>query len=64
MRGSFKGAKGKVDEVKRKKFKVFVENIFYEKKDGKKVKVALDASKLMIINLNINDSKRFKGDVE
>jgi len=61
MRGLFKGTKGKVEEVKRKSYKVFVENIFYEKKNGTKVKLAIDASNLMVTSLNTNDAKRFGG---
>jgi len=62
MRGSFKGSKGKVEEVKRKTYKVFVEGIVYEKKNGSKVRLGLDASKLMITSLNTNDSKRFRSE--
>ena len=59
MRGSFKGSKGKVEEVKRKSYKVFVENIVYEKKNGTKVRIPINASNLMITSLNVNDAKRF-----
>ena len=62
MRGSFKGLKGKVEQVKRKPFKVFIENIFYEKKNGTKVKLGLDASKIMITSLDTADVKRIKGE--
>ena len=61
MRGKFKGSKGKVEDVKRKSYKVYVENVFYEKKDGKKVKIGIDASKLMITSLNLSDQKRLEG---
>jgi large subunit ribosomal protein L24 len=64
MRGSFKGTKGKVEEVNRKRYKVFVENIFYEKKDGTKTKIGIDTSNLMITSLNLDDPKRFKGDLK
>jgi large subunit ribosomal protein L24 len=62
MKGSFKGTKGKVDEVKRKTYKIFIDNVQIEKKDGTKVRIGLDASKIMITSLNTSDPKRFGGD--
>jgi ribosomal protein uL24 len=61
MRGSFKGVKGKVNEVKRKIYKVFIDNVVREKKDGTKVRIGLDASKIMITSLDNSDPKRFGG---
>jgi ribosomal protein uL24 len=62
MRGSFKGVKGKVNEIKRKTYKIFVDNVQREKKDGTKVKIGLDASKVMITSLETSDPKRFGGE--
>ncbi len=59
MRGSFKGVKGKVVEVNRRKYKVFIDGVFIEKKNGTKVKVGIDSSNLMIINVDNSDAKRF-----
>ncbi len=61
MRGSFKGVKGKVELVKRKAYRVIVENAFIEKKNGTKVKVPFDASKLMITGLAAGSDKRLGG---
>lgn len=62
MRGAFSKIKGKVERVIRDQYKVYIDNVFNEKKNGTKVKIPVDASKLMITSLNMNDSKRFKGD--
>ncbi len=58
MRGEFKGIKGKVEEVKRKTYKVYIENVYREKKNGTKIRVGFDASNLMITKLNLDDPKR------
>ncbi|MBD3312083.1 50S ribosomal protein L24 [archaeon] len=62
LRGSFKGSKGKVEEVKRSSYKVFIDSVYREKKDGSKVKIGVDASNLMITSLNLNDVKRLRGE--
>lgn len=60
MRGEFKGTVGKVDEVDLSSLKAFVENITQTRTDGKKVKVAVDPSNMMIIELNLDDKMRKK----
>ncbi len=60
MRGTYKGTVGKVVEVLRRKYKVFVDNVFMEKKDGTRVKVPLHSSNLMIKKLNLEDPKRIE----
>ncbi len=60
MRGKFKKKQGKVTEVKTKLLKVYVEGIQIKKTDGSKVNVALKASNLQIIELNLEDKKRMK----
>ncbi len=60
MRGEFKGKKGKVNMVDKKNLKVSVEGIQRKKKDGGKVNVHFDASKLQIQTLNLEDKKRGK----
>jgi len=62
MRGSYQGLKGKVEQVKRKPLKVFIEGIRSEKKNGTKTKVGFNASNLMIISLKTSDAKRLKGE--
>ncbi len=58
MRGEFKGKKGKVENVNLKKMKIMIAGIFRTKKDGTKIEVSFDSSKLQIIELNLEDKKR------
>ena len=60
MRGKFNKQTGKVVEIKTKRLKVYVEGIQVKKQDGSKANVALRASNLQIINLDLNDKKRTK----
>lgn len=60
MRGEFKNKKGKVIETDAKKARVYLEGIQKTKKDGTKVNVPLKASKLQILELNLDDKKRIK----
>ncbi len=60
MRGKFKGKKGKVNEVKTKMEKIYVEGIQVKKRDGTTVNVPLKASNLQIIELYMEDGKRIK----
>lgn len=58
MRGKFAKKTGKVETVKIKLQKVYIEGIFAKKLDGSKVNVPLRASNLQIIELNLEDKKR------
>lgn len=58
MRGEFKGKKGRVENVNLKKMKIMIAGIFRTKKDGTKIEVSFDSSKLQIIELNLEDKKR------
>lgn len=60
MKGKFRGKKGKVIEVKLKLSKVFVEGIQVKKQDNSKANIGLQPSNLQIIELNLEDKKRFK----
>ncbi|MGB9708345.1 MAG: 50S ribosomal protein L24 [Candidatus Pacearchaeota archaeon] len=60
MRGEFRGKEGKVALVDTKKRKVFIEGIQKSRKDGTKVNVRFEPSKLMITALNLDDKKRVK----
>lgn len=60
MRGKFKGKQGKVDTVDAKKSRVSIEGIQGARKDGTKVNAWFHASKLKIIELNLDDRKRIK----
>ncbi len=58
MRGKFKGKKGKVVKVDYKKIRIFIEGVTRKRADGKEVYVPIHPSKVMIVNLNLNDKKR------
>ena len=60
MRGKFKKKQGKIIEIKTKLLKVYIEEIQIKKTDGSKTNVPLKASNLQIIELNLDDKKRFK----
>jgi large subunit ribosomal protein L24 len=60
MRGDKKGVEGKVSKVDRKKYRIFVEGVTREKVDGTAIPVPIHPSKVMIINLNLDDKWRRK----
>jgi len=60
MRGNHKGKEGKVTSVNVLKGRVYVEKIIAKKSNGEEVSVSIDASKLMIIELDKMDKKRFE----
>ena len=58
MRGSFKGKKGKVNDVDTSKMRLTIDGIYRTKKDGTKVNVWFVPSNLQIQELNLEDKKR------
>ena len=58
MRGTFAKKKGKILKVNVRKGKVTVEGITRKKVDGTKLNVYLDPSKVQIIALKLDDSRR------
>ena len=58
MRGDRKGLEGKVIEVDRKNYRIFVEGVTREKVDGTTIPVPIHPSKVMIVNLNLDDKWR------
>ena len=60
LRGKFKGKQGKVEKIRIKLQKIYVEGIQKTKRDGSKVSIPLRASNLQIIELNTEDPKRLK----
>lgn len=60
MRGAFKKKEGKIDRVDLKKKKASIEGIQKIKKDGSKISVLFDPSKLMIKELVIEDKERIQ----
>lgn len=60
MRGESKAKRGKITGFDNEKIKVYVEGIQKSKKDGTKVNISFDPSKLQIVELNAEDKKRIK----
>ena len=60
MRGEFKKSIGKIETINRKKLRLTIEGINRTKKDGTKINVWFDASKIQIQELNLEDKKRKK----
>jgi large subunit ribosomal protein L24 len=58
MRGDRKGLEGKVSLVNRKNYRIFVEGVTREKVDGTTIPVLIHPSKVMIVNLNLDDKWR------
>ena len=60
MRGDRKGFEGKVTQINRKNYRIFVEGADREKVDGTKISVPIHPSKVMITRLNLDDKWRKK----
>ena len=60
MRGMFKGKVEKVKKVLRRNYKLLIENITIEKKDGTKVDYPVHYSNVQLIKLDLTDAKRIK----
>ena len=60
LRGNFRKTLGKVAGTDVKKSRVFVESVEHVKKDGSKSYYPLNASNLMIMELNLDDKRRKK----
>ncbi len=58
MRGKFKKHTGTVEEINMSKKRIYVTGVELTKKDGTKARIQLEASNLMITELNLNDRKR------
>ena len=60
MVGKFRGKEGKIEMIRLKKSKAVITGIEVSKKDGSKSRPLFHASNLMIIDLNLENKKRFK----
>ena len=58
--GKFTKKRGKVNSIKTKFEKIYVDGIQVKKLDGSKINVPLKASNLQIVELNLEDKKRAK----
>ena len=57
-RGTYKGAEGAVTEVDTKEAVIHIEGVTREKADGSVIFIPLRPSKVRIIKLNLEDSRR------
>lgn len=64
MSGDFKNKQGKVIRINTKKMAVFVDIAKRKRMDGSEIFVPLNASNLQIIELNLNNPRRFGKKVE
>lgn len=60
MRGDRKGSEGKITQIDRKHYRIFIEGATREKVDGTNIPVPIHPSKVMITRLNLDDKKRKK----
>ena len=60
MRGQFKKNVGKIDRINTKTAKAYVTGVESLKKDGSKRLYPVDASNLLLLELNLDDKKRLK----
>src|SRR3989344_6618574 len=60
MRGEHTKKKGKITRVDTKKYKEYVEGVTIKKTEGTERQIAIHASNLRILNLNLEDKKRIK----
>jgi len=58
LRGAFRGKEGKITKIERMKGKVFVEKIVLKKSNGEERAVSVDASKLLVLDIDRTDRKR------
>lgn len=58
MRGDRKGFEGKITRVDYKKYRLFIDGITREKVDGTTIQIPTHPSKVMIVNLNLDDKWR------
>ena len=60
MRGDRKGSEGKITQIDRKNYRIFIEGAKREKVDGTAIPVPVHPSKVMITRLNLDDKWRKK----
>ena len=58
VRGAFKGREGKVQKVYRKKFIIQIERVTREKANGVPIPVGIDASKVEITKLKLDNDRK------
>ena len=58
LRGDHKDTEGKVIRIDRKKYRVYIENIYRENSRGDRVYIPIHYSNLMIVDLDLSDEWR------
>ena len=58
MRGDFKDHEGKVEKVDLKNYRVFIEGASVQKPDGNQIYHSVHPSKLVIVELDLDDDER------
>jgi large subunit ribosomal protein L24 len=58
LRGSFNGKEGKITSVDRGARKIFIEKLIIKKSNGKEIPVKVDASNVLVIDIDRTDRKR------
>lgn len=60
MRGDYKGVQGKVTEVYPKLGRIAIEGLMRKKVNGQEVPIKIHPSKVMVVELNLEDKLRLK----
>jgi large subunit ribosomal protein L24 len=60
LRGKFRGHEGKVIKVSLRKMRIYVEGITLKRSDGKEVPYPIHPSKVMIVDVDRSDERRFR----
>lgn len=60
LRGQFRGTIGEIEEVNSSKYKVYIRGAEIDKGEGRKVRYPISPSNLVILTLNLDDTKRKK----
>jgi large subunit ribosomal protein L24 len=58
VRGEFKGKEGKVIRVDHESHRIFIEKVVRKKSNGTEFEVAIDPSKVILMDLDKSDKKR------
>ena len=58
MRGDHKGVEGKVIRVDRKKYRVYIENVYRENSRGERVNIPIHYSNVMLVDIDLSDEWR------
>lgn len=64
MRGDFKGVQGKVTDVFPRLGRIAVEGLVRKKVGGQEIPIKVHPSKVMVVELNLEDKRRLKEEVK